>query len=113
MSELQNIILAGLKLKGGDVTYNDWEINPNQPFSEQELSFKQDLLQIEFRDCYLVDVGWYPDFDEKGRFMVRVIKNYEWDKPVLRKKVKTFVGLKKCLQEAIDIVDGLINGAIC
>ena len=53
MSELQNIILAGLRLKGGDVTYNDWEIDPNQPFSAQELSFKQDLsYRLNLRDCY-------------------------------------------------------------
>lgn len=100
MSELQNIILAGLKLKGGNVTYNDWEIDPDQSFSEQELSFKHDLLQISFdvaEGPYTVDVGWLPEFDENGKFIIQVIKNYDWHKPVSRKKVKTFVGLKKCL----------------
>lgn len=112
MSDLQKVILSGLTLKGGNVTYNDWDIDPNKPFNDQIWSFKQDLLQIEFRDCYLIDVGWYPDFDAKGRFIVYIIKDYEWEKPVLRQEVKTFAGLKKCLQEAIDRVDGLINGAI-
>lgn len=110
MSNLQKVILSKLALKGGDVVYNDWQIDPNKPFNDQIWSFKQDLLQIEFSNCYLIDVGWYPDFDAKGMFIVYVIKNYAREKPVLRMKVKTFVGLKKCLQEAIDIVDGLIHG---
>ena len=116
MSELQNVILVGLELKGGNVTYNDWDIDHNKPFNDQMWSFKEDIVQINFdtgENSYTVDIGWYPEFNKKGAFIVYVIKDCEWEKPVSRKRVKTFAGLKKCLQEAIDIVDGLTNGAIC
>lgn len=116
MNSLNKLVLEGITLKNGEVTYNDCEIDLNLPFKDQEWSFKEDILQIHFdagEDSYTVDVGWYPDFDPKGRFIVYVIKDYEWEQPVLRQEVKTFASLKKCLQEAIDIVDGLTNGAAC
>ncbi len=116
MNNLNTLILEGIELKNGKVTYNDCEIDPDLPFAQQELSFKHDLLQIKFDSAeipYTVDVGWLPEFDENGKFIIQVIKNYDWHKPVSRKKVKTFTELKQCLQEAIDIVDCLIHGTIC
>lgn len=46
----------------------------------------EDLLQVLFSDAEktTVDVGWYPSFDEAGEFVVMVIKNRDWDSPLLR-----------------------------
>lgn len=50
------------------------------------LSLDEDLLQVLFSDAEetTVDVGWYPSFDEAGEFVVMVIKNRDWDVPLLR-----------------------------
>ena len=115
MNNLNKLVLEGITLKSGEVIYNDCEIDPNLSFEEQEWSFKEDILQIKFdtaESAYTVDVGWIPEFNKNGKFVVQVIKNYEWEKPISSKKVKTFAALKKCLQEAIDIADESINGKI-
>jgi hypothetical protein len=60
MNVLNQLILEGIMLKNGKVTYNDCEIDPDLPFEDQEWSFKEDILQIKFdtaESAYTVDVG--------------------------------------------------------
>ncbi len=112
MNKLNQLILEGILLKSGEIIYNDYEIDPNLPFKDQEWSFKEDILQIKFdraENYYTVDVGWNPEFDKNGKFVIQVIKHYEWENPVFNKRVKTFSKLKKCLQEAINIEDEAIR----
>ena len=45
-------------------------------------SLKEDMLQVSYERVYLLDVGWYPSFDPSGCFQIRVIKQYDWGKPV-------------------------------
>ena len=40
---------------------------------------KQDMLQIKLNDNIIADIGWLPDFDLKGNFQVRVVKNHDWE----------------------------------
>jgi len=101
------MILKGLRLKNGNVTYNDFDIDPDLPFEQQKWSFKQDLLQIVFNDRYLVDVGWYPDFNEQGHFRLVVIQGIDWDNPLMKETCRNYYELKNYLQKAIDFIAGL------
>lgn len=115
MSNLKALVLEGIVLKSGEVIYNDCEIDPNLPFEDQEWSFKEDILQIKFdaaEHAYTVDVGWNPEFKKNGKFVIQVIKDYVWERPIFHRRVKTFVELKACLQEAITIADEAIHRAI-
>lgn len=56
---------------------------------------REDMLQIEFSDNLLLDVGWYPSFDEKGRFLLLLVKDYAWDKPVEQGRFNDVVALKQ------------------
>lgn len=68
-----------------------WKIEYNN-FSEYDMSIHgkndswelhEDLLQLynEKADL-LIDLGWYPAYDEKGSYYLQLIKNHNWDKPL-------------------------------
>lgn len=104
MSNLKSLFLKDIDLKSGIVTYNDFEIDSNVSFEQQKWSFKEDILQIDFNKKYLIDIGWYPEFDSAGFFAVEVIENFDWSNPIFEKKCKDVASLKKHLQEAINFV---------
>lgn len=68
MINIKNALLEDVKLGHGKVTYNDFEIDLATPLKKQRWSLKQDLLQIDFNREYLIDIGWYPDFNINGYF---------------------------------------------
>lgn len=46
-------------------------------------SLKEDMLQISCPSLdTLVDVGWYPEFNPRGRFRIYVIQHENWDQPL-------------------------------
>ncbi|HBR70253.1 TPA: hypothetical protein DIC20_00255 [Candidatus Dependentiae bacterium] len=101
-------ILKNIDLKDGTVVYCDFDIDFNLPFQNQKWSYKEDLIQIYFNDGgYIIDVGWYPEFDAKGKFVISIIKNYDWDKPIFEKKCKNKNLLVKYMEEAIEKVKGI------
>ena len=61
------------------------DLSPIIDFSGTALDFellKEDMLQVLYERRYLLDVGWYPSFDHSGCFQIRVIKEFDWEKPV-------------------------------
>lgn len=48
----------------------------------------EDLLQIEFANGNIIDVGWYPAFDKTGEFVINVIKENNWNDPFLKLTAK-------------------------
>ncbi|MEZ3139535.1 MULTISPECIES: hypothetical protein [unclassified Citrobacter] len=49
---------------------------------EQRDSLKEDMLQVEFPNGYVLDVGWRPSFDINGKFYIYLIKDFDWEEPV-------------------------------
>ena len=76
------------------------------------MSYKEDIIQIDFGKSLVVDIGFYPEFEPDGFFLVVVILNRDWENPVYKKQCKTLEEMRKCLQEAIDIADSLSHGKI-
>lgn len=106
MINLKDSILKDINLKDGNVTYYDFEIDFNLPFEDQKWSFKEDLIQILYGEGkYIIDVGWYPEFEPSGYFAIVAIKDYEWDAPIFEKKCKDIKQLKQYILEAIEIID--------
>jgi hypothetical protein len=48
----------------------------------------QDILTARLANDYYVDVGWYPECDPKGRFVIRVFHGY-WDHQKLSRPIET------------------------
>ena len=88
-----------------------WKIEFNT-FSEYDLSIhgnldcyelNEDLLQLVNEKANLViDLGWYPSFDENGEYILLLIKNYQWDSP-LKKMVS------KSKKEIIDYIEQWVD----
>ena len=75
--------MISLDFLQGKVTYDELSMLQESGIEHQAYHLKEDLLQVEYPDCFLIDVGWYPSFDAKGHFQIKVVKDYEWESPTL------------------------------
>ena len=95
--------------KGVSKKYIDFDVNKDIPLEEQIDLLKEDLLQVNYDNNYLIDVGWYPEFDEEGIFRVSVIKDYQWDNPILQKSCRDLSLLDEYMHECINIIESKIK----
>lgn len=101
-------MLDKLNLLNGIITYDSisWLGNNESEFINNKDNLTEDLLQISFsNEKYIVDVGWYPEFDENGQFTVLLIHNLDWQKPLRLEKVKTIKDLINAINKSIDLID--------
>ena len=94
-----------IDFKLGKIIYDEFHIDFSKPFSEQLDSLTEDLLQVEYENGYLIDLGWYPEFDDKGKFTLQLIKNGDWRNPVYKKSFRNCKQLKKSLLCVIYILE--------
>ncbi|WP_146160697.1 hypothetical protein [Deinococcus arcticus] len=73
---------------------------------EQIDYLREDMLQVEFSGgrC-IVDAGWYPDGSEVGRFIVKVVKDYDWSSPIYREEASDLLKLRSSLVRAIEMAE--------
>ena len=91
--------------KGVNRKYIDFDVNKEVALEEQIDLLKEDLLQVSYDNDYLIDIGWYPEFDEEGNFRVSVIKDYQWDNPILQKSCRDLNLLDEYLHEGIALIE--------
>ncbi len=109
MSSPKKLIWENIDLKSGSIIYDEFKIDFSISFEKQKWLFDNDMIQIIFGDLLTIDIGWYPSFQQKGYFWLRVIKNYDWDNPIFEKKCKDVFLLKQYLQEAINFADKIFH----
>lgn len=91
-----------IDIKNGNVTYDDISFLTEEFNSKDQVDYlKEDMLQIEFPEDILFDVGWRPSFDEEGAFYVSVIKGLDWESPILQKKVSNITEVRKVLSDFV------------
>lgn len=61
---------------------------------------KKILLQVEYPNCFLLDMGWYQD-----RYIISVIHNFDWANPVQQYETTETNQLPKLLTEAVRLVE--------
>jgi len=103
-----NKILHDIDFKDGNIIFDDFAINFFFPLLGQELTLKEDLLQVDYGN-YLLDIGWYPEFEINGKFIIQIISNFNWEKPIVKTKTKNLKSLKKAIKKAVDIIESLKN----
>ena len=101
--------MKNINFNPGKIVYNEFCVDFSRPFKEQLDNLLEDLLQVEFFNGYLLDLGWYPEYDEEGEFVIRVIKDQDWESPVYKKKCKDEDQLFHNLEMAIKIVRSYNN----
>lgn len=60
---------------------------------------KEDMLQVEYPNCFLLDMGWYQD-----RYIISVIHNFDWMHPVQQYETAEKNQLPTLLTEAVCLV---------
>lgn len=93
----------------GIVIYNDFDINPKIPLRKQKFSLKEDMLQVNYGDLYLIDIGWGPEFNPNGKFKIKIIKNFDWAEPVYFKTTDNLNQLYKYLENCVEIVRNFLK----
>lgn len=88
----------------GIITYDDFStLDISLGITGNIDNLKEDLLQIEYPNSNLIlDLGWYPSFDEKGTFSLSIIKDFDWEKPIKIEKCKSFNSLSNLITKFID-----------
>ena len=61
---------------------------------------KEDMLQVEYPNCFLLDMGWYQD-----RYIISVIHNFDWANPVQQYETSETNQLPALLTEAVGSVE--------
>ena len=61
---------------------------------------KEDMLQVEYPNCFLLDMGWYQD-----RYIISVIHNFDWANPVQQYETTETNQLPQLLTEAVRLVE--------
>lgn len=107
--KLTDFLFEDIQLKYGKILYMDIDIDLKKNFEEQEWSYKEDMLQIGFGKHYIIDVGWLPEHEKNGNFILTVVKDFDWNNPLVRKKVKSFIKLKKSLEIEINKLERIFS----
>jgi hypothetical protein len=96
------LIFDLIKKTKGKISYDDLShINIFKDINSNINNLKEDLLQIEYPNNIIIDVGWYPSFDSKGTFYINIIKDFNWNSPVISEKCESFEELKGTLSNVI------------
>ena len=103
---MQNNFFDSINVKSGKTTYNSFDINPLIPLSRQKFSLQEDILQVDYGD-YLIDIGWRPEINTKGKFVIKLVYNFDWINFVRRIEAKNLAALKVGLQKMIDYCEAL------
>ena len=61
---------------------------------------KEDMLQVEYPNCFLLDMGWYQD-----RYIISVIQNFDWTHPVQQYETAERNQLPTLLTEAVRLAE--------
>lgn len=93
------IFIKNLNILDGIITYNDFDIDENRSFQAQEFSYKEDILQITFGERYTLDVGWYPEMNPEGYFVVKGIEDYDWMRPLITIRSRSLAELKAAIEQ--------------
>mgnify|MGYP001037089377 FL=1 len=65
-----------------------------------DVTRKEDMLQVEYPNSFLLDMGWYQD-----RYIISVIHNFDWANPVQQYETAERNQLPKLLTEAVRLVE--------
>ena len=65
-----------------------------------DITQKEDMLQVEYPNGFLLDMGWYQD-----RYIISVIHNFDWANPVQQYETTETNQLPKLLAEAVRLVE--------
>ena len=98
-----------VNFKSGDIIYDEFKVDFTKRYSEQKECLLEDLLQVKYAQEYLLDVGWYPEYESEGEFIVQIIKKQNWEEPIYKKSSKDEEELIQNLNNAVAIIESILK----
>ncbi len=98
--------LQPLRLKAGwEIIFNNFtEYDINKHSEDDIIELNEDLLQLYHKNANLIiDLGWYPNNDKDGQYILLMIKNYDWDFPLEKVISKSKDEIIDCIEKWVDI----------
>ena len=89
----------------GHITSAEEDLTSEDPVEQQIDILREDLMQVEYPDNYVIDVGWDPSFDLNGTFRILVIKDGDWENPVYAHHTTNLNDLRKLLENAVSLIE--------
>lgn len=89
-------------IKKGNIVFNDFSLKKDIPLDKQVDTLKEDMLQVEFPNGYILDVGWRPSFDVNGRFYIYLIKDFDWENHIYSGNASDIYSLETEIVQAIN-----------
>lgn len=89
----------------GIVNYNTFNIDLDKPLTTQLKELNEDLIQVEYKGNYILDIGWYPECDENGKIIIQLIHNSEWDNPLVREEIVEKESLYKSINNLLALIE--------
>ena len=72
-----------------------------------DITQKEDMLQVEYPNGFLLDMGWYQD-----RYIISIIQNFDWTHPVQQYETTETNQLPALLMEAVYLVEKESRSAV-
>jgi hypothetical protein len=95
-----------LEWGAGRVTFWDLTfLDAAKPLAEQLDDLKEDLAQARYEGGVLVDVGWSPSFSAEGAFVVRVVREADWDAPLFLERHASVAALGDAVRRAARVAE--------
>ncbi|MCM1024348.1 MAG: hypothetical protein NC395_09875 [Prevotella sp.] len=91
-------------LEDWKICFEDFNIDFSLPFHCQLSCLNEDIIQAEY-GSYLVDIGWYPEADPRGKLCLQLIENYDWQRPLAEYYDTDFEELERHLRETAKRVE--------
>ena len=88
----------------GRITYNEFHIDFSIDYDKQLNHLNEDLFQVCFPQGYLLDLGWYPEHQENGCFIIQVIFRSAWDTPIFKAEAIDEEEMVEKVNEAIALI---------
>lgn len=88
--------------RGGIVAHWDLgELDLARDIYTQINLLKEDLARVHYGCDIILDLGWFPEFQPTGRFVLCVIKSGDWETPLLRMETSNPLELSELLTRGI------------
>jgi len=89
---------------GGRVVHWDLDdLDLNKGILQQIDILKEDLALIEYDNDIIIGLGWLPEFNPDGRFVLDVIKSEDWDNPIAQIEAKNAASLEHIIKQAVSV----------
>ncbi|PZD93130.1 hypothetical protein DNH61_24675 [Paenibacillus sambharensis] len=99
-------MFENFEFKPGKITYNPYKLSPEDLTDLEWVT--EDMVQIEYPNSYILDVGWYGDASKgNGKFVVYIIKEKNWEQPVYREEHKTLEDLYERMKGIIKTITNI------